>query len=500
MDNELLDITKKSGFIFIGKLLGLIILFLFNFIVIKMIGSEIYGNFIYIYTFISFFPIICTLGLQQAMIFYIPAFINSRKYTEINSLVVFVMSIVFVTTISCITLLIKNSDFISEFILNNKDYSINIIEQSSLIMFISVTSILTGIFRGFGNVRYNIISENFISPIVKILSVILLVHLGFKINSIQQAFYISFLITSLYMIKGVLSLKVIGTIKVEFIPIYKDALQFGFPVVFTGILGYIIQRIDIFMIGFFLSNKDVGIYNIAVQIGTISCFILEAFSTIFASNISSLYHKGDINTLAQMYTFITKWIVFFNLIAFGIILNFSADIMHLFGTDFMMGALALILISIGQVVNAATGPAGVINNMTGHPHYGIYISIVVLIIGIALNYYLIPMYGINGAAFTSLLSITLSNLLRFRLMYKDHKIHPYNFQYIKIILAFLLSLSVTYILKSLVEMMWIIRFILFSSIYIGLFVSFNYLFGLSSEDKKILNEFIKNFKKKVDFH
>lgn len=497
MNKELLDVTEKSGYIFIGKIFGIINLFLFNFIVARLVGSDNYGNFIYAYTFISFFPIICTVGLEQAMVFHNPAFINNKKYKELNSLVTFSVFVAFIISLSCAVLLTVKSNFVAEVILNNRNYSTYIEEIAPLIIFISISNVFGGIFRGFGNVKHNIISENFISPIVKIFSVILLVYLGFKRSSIELTFYASFILSFLYLAKSFLNLGVIGSVKFEFIHIYKDALKFGLPVVVTGILGYIVQRVDIFVIGFFLSSKDVGIYNIAVQIGTVSSVVLVAFNTIFASNISSLHHKGDSKTLAEMYKFITKWVVFVNLMIFGIILIFSSDIMHLFGSDFMSGASALIFISMGQVVNSATGSVGVINTMTGHPHYEIYICIIVVIISIVLNYVITPIYGISGTAFVSFIVLTLSNLLKFGLMYKDHKMHPYNLQYIKVIFSFILSLAASYSLKKLIIVNWIVGFVMFSLFYIGLFLFLNYLLKFSVEDKKILNGIIKKMRIKI---
>ena len=51
MNEELIDVTKKSSLVFLGKIFGISILFLFNFIVVRYIGVEIYGKFTYIFSY-----------------------------------------------------------------------------------------------------------------------------------------------------------------------------------------------------------------------------------------------------------------------------------------------------------------------------------------------------------------------------------------------------------------------------------------------------------------
>jgi len=256
-----------------------------------------------------------------------------------------------------------------------------------------------------------------------------------------------------------------------------------------------VQRTDVIMIGYFLSSDKVGVYNIALQIGSISSFILIAFSSIFASTISSLYHSGSMEKLSQIYKIITKWIVTINLMAFAIILIFSKDIMHLFGKDFIYGSTALILISIGQVVNAATGLVGLMNTMTGHPQYEIYIAIVVMVISLSANYFLIPIYGINGAAVASLLSVAVSNILRLAFLYRDSKLHPYNFEYIKTIASFFISLIIVYLLKNIFIVNWLIRLFVLSFVYVILFLFITIIMGLSDYDKLILSKVFGKLRK-----
>lgn len=491
MGEQLLSVTKKSSAVFLGKILGVAILFLFNFIVAKGFGAESYGEFTYVFTYISFIPIISVIGLDQGLIFFLPRLKEKDKLRERSNIIGFAFISVIIIWSLIATLIISNSSFLALNLMKSPAYEqlINVLMPMSL--FIVLINLIYGIFRGLESVRYNIICENIIIPVSKIIVIIPFIFLWKTPNAIIISFYISFIAGTVYLFKKLLSYKNIINFKFTKGSIYKEIISFSFPIILTSILYFFISKISIFMIGYFLSSKEVGIYNIALQVGSISSFVLVAFNTIFAPTISSLYYKGEMDKLSYMYKSITKWVVTVNLVVFSLILLFSNNIMHLFGTEYMLGAGALILIALGEVVNAATGSVGIINTMTGHPEYEIYIGVVVVLVNLFISYFLIPIWGISGAATGSLVSVWLSNFIRLALVYKNHKMHPYNLEYLKIIFACFVSFLAVYMLKSMVHIIWNVELFLYSGIYIIIFVFVNIVLGVSEADKDIIKRLCK---------
>ncbi|WP_279401834.1 hypothetical protein [Piscibacillus salipiscarius] len=83
-----------------------------------------------------------------------------------------------------------------------------------------------------------------------------------------------------------------------------------------------------------------------------------------------------------MFKTITKWVVTVNLLAFGLILLLNEEIMLVFGYEFLFGSTALVLVAIGQVVNAGVGSAGQFLTMTGHPFLTMIINFMTVILNI----------------------------------------------------------------------------------------------------------------------
>jgi O-antigen/teichoic acid export membrane protein len=167
--------------------------------------------------------------------------------------------------------------------------------------------------------------------------------------------------------------------------------------------------------------------------------------------------------------------------------------MMFFGQEFKIGAYALIFIALGQIANVIVGPAGYINTMTGNPRYSLYNNFIVLFLNIAMNYMLIPLMGINGAAIATAVSVLIANFIRLFFVYSKLKIHPYSVDYFKITLAIFLSYFISnFINQFLINTMHdLIVILIITIIFFSLFSVFYYIFGISKEDKFILNKMKK---------
>lgn len=94
-----------------------------------------------------------------------------------------------------------------------------------------------------------------------------------------------------------------------------------------------------------------------------------------------------------------------------IFLIFPKSILGIFGEEFRTGAIALMILTIGQFVNAASGSVGYILQMTGKQRLFQYIILFASIVNAYLNFILIPQIGIVGAAIASCIAVSIINII-----------------------------------------------------------------------------------------
>jgi len=95
-----------------------------------------------------------------------------------------------------------------------------------------------------------------------------------------------------------------------------------------------------------------------------------------------------------------------------ILLLWSDAVIQLtFGMEYIGAALLLNLLIIGQLFNTGVGSVGMILNMAGHEKITVRVLLVAVAINIALDIWLIPIYGSMGAAISSLITVIFWNLV-----------------------------------------------------------------------------------------
>ena len=104
---------------------------------------------------------------------------------------------------------------------------------------------------------------------------------------------------------------------------------------------------------------------------------------------------------------------------------------------FQGGKWVVFYIGLSQLFNISSGVNGAIIINSKYYKYDLYTNILLVGITIATNYFLIPKYGINGAAMATAISVLLFNLIRLVLIKVKMNMHPFSLNTLKTIIVLL---------------------------------------------------------------
>jgi O-antigen/teichoic acid export membrane protein len=493
--SEIRELGSKSAIVFTGKIVGQFIGFISVIIIGRLLGAEIYGQFVYVTSFLTFFIIIPKLGMENGIVSFLSR--NTISKEEKRSILSFSLLLSGVLSLIVIVVSYLNAEFILKTLLNDVAYGELLLILLPTIILDSVKAMLQSSLRAVRKIKEITFMENLFAPISKILFVILLVII-FNIQNylpLVIPLYVNSFVSIVYYIYKLNKLGLIGRVYKQFDNI--QLVRFSLPLLFAGVVSIITHNVDQYMIGYMRGATEVGIYRIALQFGTFSSMALIAVNTVFAPLISNLFHDNRISDLSNMYKVTTKWITAINLMIFGMILVFSEDIMHLAGEEFMAGSVALILVCLGQIINSIVGSVGYLNTMTGHPQLNLIGSVIAMAVNVTLNLILIRPFGINGAAIATAASLGIQNIINFIFMYKNLKIHPYDKSYISLFGVLALSTVTIFILSRFMDINYLLRLIICGVVYSALFVFLVFKFVMSEYEVNTLKREIKKVFKKV---
>jgi O-antigen/teichoic acid export membrane protein len=192
---------------------------------------------------------------------------------------------------------------------------------------------------------------------------------------------------------------------------FQKIIDISYPMLLASSMGLIIGWVDTFMLGYFVDEKAVGIYNVAYKVAFVSSILLTTVTTVISPRVARLSSMNQYEELKVMVKNIAKMLSLGAALIFLVTIFNMELILSFFGKEFIAGASALGVLLIGQFISSYSGPVAMLLQMTGHEKNFMYISIVAMLMNVVLNLTLIPSYGFMGAAIASAATLIANNLM-----------------------------------------------------------------------------------------
>jgi O-antigen/teichoic acid export membrane protein len=221
----------------------------------------------------------------------------------------------------------------------------------------------------------------------------------------------------------------------------KEMLSYGVYVLVGGASIMIVTRLDIMMIGSILEDgtgeglKQVAYYTVAFFIGNAIMVPSKSIAAISAPLIAKAWEKQDLDEIQIIYSKSSiNQLIIGGVFFLCIWLNID-QVFLLLPEKFQAGKWVVFYIGISQLFNMASGLNGVIIVNSNYYRHELYTSVFLVFATIVANFFLIPKYGINGAAIATAISIFIFNFIRLILIKIKMKMHPFSLKTIKVIVV-----------------------------------------------------------------
>ena len=196
----------------------------------------------------------------------------------------------------------------------------------------------------------------------------------------------------------------------------KSALPFAFA---SG-MQILNKETSIIMLGVLQSPEEVGIFRVAQRCALLIAFGLQAVNMAIAPTISQMFTRGEKERLQRLINKSILAVLAFALpVALGLIFGGKWILPFVFGKEFALAYLPLVILCLGQLVNVGIGSVGVILNMVGLERFTAKGVAIAAVASVILNVALIPFFGAIGAAIATSTSLIIWNLMLFFWLYRE---------------------------------------------------------------------------------
>lgn len=298
----------------------------------------------------------------------------------------------------------------------------------------ALVGVLAAITRLTRNMAYSVSIQDLGQPLLSlsILGIFVLTA-GLTLNRLVVADLLSY---------GLVSILGLVLLTILFPPVFSRPFSFRLPeagyysfsfgAALVALLGALVFWVDRLFAGSLLTATEVGYYQSASQLSVVFAVVISGFNRILMPLFSSLYHDQKMADLEELYRIGTKWTIYVSLPVLLVLLLMPGDVLALvYKEEYSAGAMALVVLLLGQVVNLMTGSIGPLLLAGGQQRAVVLLSLLVLGANALACRLLIPIWGIVGAALANALCVALLNISGLVLARKKMNIWPYDRRYLK---------------------------------------------------------------------
>lgn len=393
-------IINNIGWLFFDKIFRMGVGLFIGAWMARYLGPEQLGLLNYVLAIISFLVVIAGFGLNSIIV---KELVNEPKATNIimgSTFFIQVVTSIFAFLILLLLTFILFTDHTSKIIA--------IVIGFSLLF--KVSDVIRYFFESQTQSKYIVWAENCSFIICSLLKIILILCkaslLAIASIFLLDAFIISGLIVFAYLSRK----QQITTWKVD-LSYIKKIIKQCWPLILSGLTIMIYMRIDQVMLGQMLDYEAVGLYTAATKISEIWYFIPMIIVSSIAPTLIKEKRINEHNYFNKLKFILNTLTLISIVIAFTVSIFSSYIISILYGTQYQASANVLIIhmwtgifVSMGLV----TSQYLIIQNLQV---LSLYRTLFGAIINVIMNFILIPILGILGAALATLIAQISVNLL-----------------------------------------------------------------------------------------
>jgi O-antigen/teichoic acid export membrane protein len=237
---------------------------------------------------------------------------------------------------------------------------------------------------------------------------------------------------------------------------YIELLRFSFYHMLTNVSMFLLTYVDALMLAPLAQSgtSAVAVYSPAVFLMSILSIPYRALATAAMPDLAAAYEQNQMGKVENVFNraAINGWIIGVGMMAI-IVCNLPNAVRILRPEYAALQQVAIILV-IGRMADMLTGLNNEILSISKHYRLLFWMTVGLVVMIIAFNWWLIPIYGVVGAAAGTTLAMTLFNILKLIVVKAKLGLQPISKQTGYVLLAGIVAMLPGYFMPFLGYAVW----------------------------------------------
>jgi O-antigen/teichoic acid export membrane protein len=186
-----------------------------------------------------------------------------------------------------------------------------------------------------------------------------------------------------------------------------------------------IQRIDIVLVAIILGPVEAAIYTAATRFLVAGQFANSALSQAAQPRFAELFAVDDRRGANVVYRATTAWLVILTWPLYLLAVIYGPEILSIFGHSYRAGDMVMVILGLTMLVATACGQVDMVLITTGRSSWSLANGLTAVFVNVGLDLFLIPRYGITGAATGWAVAIIITNLVPLAQLAISKRLNPF---------------------------------------------------------------------------
>lgn len=370
-------------------------------VVARYLGPEQYGTMNYVISYVALFMVLSEFGLPNIEIRELAAHTEEKNEILGTCLGIRLCFAVITYTLIFVTLLLSKTD----------SHTLLLILIYAFSLFSNVFTLVRNYFTSIVKNEYVVKSEIFRTLIGAVIKV-MLVMLGSPLEwFIVAVLFDTVLVSSGYVLSYQRIVGKISDWRFERTRV-KYLVSESFPLVLSGAAVIIYQRIDQVMIGNMIDKTSVGYFATAEKFLSLILFLPGILTQTITPILVKTKESNDIVRYERMKRQMVSIVVWCSIAMAFIVSASSYWLVRLtYGREYLMAVPVLQIMAWKTVGAALSSSSGQIIIMEHKQKWAVIRNGLACLTCIAMNYIMIPKYGIIGSAWVTIITIIVASYL-----------------------------------------------------------------------------------------
>lgn len=415
---------------FVKKLFGFVIIA----VITRLVSPGIYGLFVLASSLILFIQTLAGLGLPRAVDYFVPQYLVKDDKERARGVVITVFAIVLVSSTLVVAGVVWSRHHVAA-LFDEPALGLALLLLAVTLPMLAIYNVLLASFNAIKQLKYRVYMRDFVRPTTRLLVTTALLLAGYGLIGIVVGYIVGLLVAMAvgallllrnapYLVRG----------PVKRVP-SKPLFWYATPLAVAGLIYVILGQIDYFVIGYFATSEDVGIYRVGYMLAANLLIVFTAISPVFKPLIAEVRLKDDL--VQRHYRTATRWVAGLTLpLAITLSLGASAYLSLIFTDQYAAATVAVGILAAGYLINVTCGgPDGALLQGLGYSKLVFLNTSLLLGTNLVGSVLLVPRYGITGAAIATASALTIAGVASVVEVYVTRRIHPFTRDLAKVFVA-----------------------------------------------------------------